>query len=44
MAKKNSVRTSSKVASAAGKALAKSSTSKTVKKFAASALSNRKPK
>lgn len=44
MAKRNSVRTSAKVASAAGKVLSKSSTSKTVKKIAASALSNRKAK
>ena len=44
MAKKNSVRTTSKVASTAGRALAKASSSKTVKKLAGSALSNRRPK
>lgn len=44
MAKRNSVRTSAKVASSAGKALAKSSTSKATKSLAASALTNRKPK
>ena len=44
MAKRNSVRTSAKVDSAAGKALSKSSTSKATKSLAASVLSNRKSK
>lgn len=42
MAKKNSVRTSSKVATAASKTLTKTSSSKTAKTLAGSALSNRK--
>lgn len=42
MAKKNSVRTSKSVASAASKALSKPSSSKTTKTLAGSALSNRK--
>ncbi|SCJ78192.1 Uncharacterised protein [uncultured Clostridium sp.] len=41
---KNSVRTSSKVASKASKALTSSRTSKTTKQLAGSALSNRRPK
>lgn len=42
MAKKNSVRTSSKVATVASKTLSKPSSSKTTKTLAGSALSNRK--
>lgn len=41
---RNSVRTSSKVASKASKALRSPSTSKTARQIAGSALSNRRPK
>lgn len=43
MARKNSARTTKKVASVAGKTL-KATKSKTVKKLAGSVLSNRRPK